>query len=179
MSRLTRLVSDLFDFTKLEANKVEWSFEEEDLSRLIEEVIEIISPMAMDKGITINFDSPGDLPVDMDLERIEQVLVNLIDNAIKFSDRQTRIDITVTQSQASVTVAIKDYGQGIEDVYIDSIFEKFSTVPSGSRSNTESTGLGLAICKAIIEAHNGRIWMESVIGVSSTFYFSLLKTQQG
>lgn len=88
------------------AKKIEWSFEREDLSRLIQEVIEIISPMAMDKDITINFDSPGELPVDMDLERIEQVLVNLIDNAIKFSDRQTRIDITATQNRESVTVAI-------------------------------------------------------------------------
>jgi len=160
------------------AKKIEWSFEREDLSRLIQEVIEIISPMAMDKDITINFDSPGELPVDMDLERIEQVLVNQIDNAIKFSDRQTRIDITATQNRESVTVAIKDYGQGIDDVYVDSIFEKFSTVPSGSRIKTEGTGLGLAICKAIIEAHNGRIWVESVKGVSSTFFFSLPKTQR-
>jgi signal transduction histidine kinase len=88
------------------------------------------------------------------------------------------IDKTMTQTRESASLAIKDYGQGIEDVYIDSIFEKFSTVPSGSRSNPEGTGLGSAICKAIIEAHPGRFWVESVIGVSSTFYFSLLKTQQ-
>jgi len=179
VARLTRLVSDLFDFTKLEAKKSEWSFEREDLSRLIQEVIEIISPMALDKDISIIFDPPGDLPVDMDLERIEQVLVNLIDNAIKFSDRQTRIDITATQDRETVTVAIKDYGLGIDESYIDFIFEKFSTVPSGSHSKTEGTGLGLAICKAIIEAHGGRIWVESVKGVSSTFYFSLPKEQRG
>lgn len=177
VARLTRLVTDLFDFTKLEAKKIEWSFESEDLNRLIAEVLEIISPMAIDRNIAINFDSRGDIFVEMDLERIEQVLVNLIENAIKFSKRRKNIDIFTRQDHDSVTVGIKDYGEGIDTAYIDTIFEKFSTAPSGSHSQTEGTGLGLAICKAIVEAHGGRIWVVSEKGVFSTFYFSLPKTQ--
>ena len=178
VGRLTRLVSDLFDFTKLEAKKTEWSFETADLSSLIREVIEIISPIALDKEVAIHFDASGELPVTMDLERIEQVLVNLIDNAIKFSDRQARIDITASQDEVSIIVAIKDHGPGIEEAYLDTIFEKFSTAPSGRHGSTEGTGLGLAICKAIIEAHGGRIWATSSQGVSSTFFFSLPKAHR-
>ncbi len=175
VARLTRLVSDLFDFTKLEAKKIEWIFERGDLSRLIQEVIEIISPLAQDRDIAISFDSPGELLVDMDLERIEQVLVNLIDNAIKFSERHAQIHIKAVAHLGSVTVTIKDHGEGIDEAHIESIFEKFSTAPSGSRGNSEGTGLGLAICRAITKAHGGKIWAQSTLGISSTFFITLPK----
>ena len=109
--------------------------------------------------------------------QIEQVLVNLIENAIKFSKRRNCIDISVHQDGDTVTVGIKDFGQGIDDAYVDTIFEKFSTGPTGSGGQTEGTGLGLAICKAIIEAHNGCIWVDSRKGLYSVFYFSLPKSQ--
>ena len=111
----------------------------------------------------------------MDLERIEQVLVNLIENAIKFSDSQTEILIKIKKDPTDVTVSIKNHGIGISEENLESIFEKFSTVPSAGISKPEGTGLGLAICKAIIDAHDGIIWAESVKGVSSTFYFTLPK----
>ncbi len=178
LKRLIRLVSDLFDFTKIEARKIEWSFEEENLTVLIEEVIEIISPISLDKQIRINFDRREDLFVQMDLERIEQVLVNLIDNAIKFSSPDSEIDISVAEDPQSVTVAIRDQGVGIAAEDLVRIFDKFATSPRGSNSQTEGTGLGLAISKAIIEAHNGLIWAESIQGRSSTFYFTLPKQQK-
>lgn len=177
LARLIRLVSDLFDFTKIEAKKIEWSFERDNLTGLIEEVVEITSPLAMDKEISISCDCPDDIFAEFDLERIEQVLVNLIDNAVKFSAPQTEIRITIREAVDSVTVGIMDHGIGIPDKDLKTIFDKFSTVPSGSDSQNEGTGLGLAICKAIIEAHNGRIWAESVKGVSSTFFFRLPKQQ--
>ena len=177
LARLIRLVSDLFDFTKIEAKKIEWSFERDNLTGLIEEVVEITSPLAMDKEISISCDCPGDIFAEFDLERIEQVLVNLIDNAVKFSDPQTKIRITIREAVDSVTLRIKDHGIGIPEEDLKTIFDKFSTVPSGRDGQTEGTGLGLAICKAIIEAHNGRIWAESVKGVSSTFFFTLPKNK--
>lgn len=173
LTRLTSLVSDLFDFTKLEAKKIELSFEQENLTVLIEEVIEILSPLAFDKKIKIDFKNARDIFVEFDLERIEQVLVNLLDNAIKFSDPETIITIKVVVNIESVVVSVKDHGTGISEKHIKTIFDKFSTVPSGRDGKTEGTGLGLAICKAIIEAHGGRIWAESIKGVSSTFHFSL------
>ena len=175
LARLIHMVSDLFDFTKIEAKTVEWSFEQENLTVLVEEIIEIMSPLAFDKKIAINYENPGDIVFEFDLERIEQVLVNLIDNAVKFSDPETEIDIRVKDDQETVIVSVKDHGSGIPEENLDTIFEKFSTLPSGSDGKTEGTGLGLAICKAIVEAHGGKIWAESIKGVSSTFYFTLPK----
>jgi signal transduction histidine kinase len=116
------------------------------LSVLIEEVVEIISPLTIDK-----------------------------DNSIKFSDRQTEIFIGIEEDQTYATVSVMDHGVGIPEENLSSIFQKFSTVPSAGINKPEGTGLGLAICKAITEAHDGKIWAESVKGQSSTFYFSLLK----
>lgn len=175
LTRLIHLVSDMFDFTKIEAKKIDWSFEHENLTLLIYEVTEIIRPLAIEKKIELIYEKPGDIIVEFDLERIEQVLVNLIENAIKFSDHKTTIRINVQQGSESVTVSIKDQGIGIPKKNIESIFDKFSTAPSGRDGKTEGTGLGLAICKAIVEAHGGKIWAESISGVSTTFYFTLPK----
>jgi signal transduction histidine kinase len=175
LARLIHLVSDLFDFTKIEGRKTEWSFDQVNLSVLIEEVLEIISPLSMDKNISINYEHPGDVLVEMDLERIEQVLVNLIENAIKFSAPKTEILINIEEDPTYVTVSVKDRGIGIAEENLKTIFDKFSTVPSAGIGKPEGTGLGLAICKAIIVAHDGKIWAESVKGESSTFYFTLEK----
>ncbi len=175
LARLIHLVSDLFDFTKIEARKIDWSFDQVNLSVLIEEVVEIISPLSLEKKITLNYENPGDVLVEMDLERIEQVLVNLIENAIKFSDPATEIQIRMEEDPDYVTVSIKDQGVGISAENLKTIFDKFSTVPSAGFNKPEGTGLGLAICKAIVEGHDGKIWAESVQGESSTFHFTLLK----
>jgi signal transduction histidine kinase len=175
LTRLIHLVTDMFDFTKIEAKKMDWSFEYENLTQLIDEVAEIIRPLAMGKKIELIYENPGDIFAEFDLERIEQVLVNLIENAIKFSDQKTVIRINVQQAPESVTVSIKDQGIGIPEINIETIFDKFSTVPYGRDGKTEGTGLGLAICKAIVEAHGGKIWAESISGVSTTFYFTLPK----
>ena len=175
LARLIHLVSDLFDFTKIEGQKTEWSFDQVNLGVLIEEVLEIISPLSMDKNISISYKHPGDVLVEMDLERIEQVLVNLIENAIKFSAPQTDIQINIKEDPTYVTVSIKDQGIGIAEENLKTIFDKFSTVPSAGIGKPEGTGLGLAICKAIIAAHDGKIWAESVKGESSTFCFTLRK----
>jgi signal transduction histidine kinase len=173
LARLIHLVSDLFDFTKIEGRKTEWSFDQVNLGVLIEEVLEIISPLSMDKNISISYKHPGDVLVEMDLERIEQVLVNLIENAIKFSAPQTEILINIEEDPTCVTVSVKNRGIGIAVENLKTIFDKFSTVPSAGIGKPEGTGLGLAICKAIIEAHDGKIWAESTLGVAATFYFTL------
>jgi len=99
----------------------------------------------------------------------------LIENAIKFSDPGTAIQIRVKEDPAFVTVSVKDRGMGISEENLKTIFDKFSTVPSAGITKPEGTGLGLAICKAIVEGHGGKIWAESVKGESSTFHFTLLK----
>jgi len=141
---------------------------------LIQEVIEITSPLALDKKVTLIHENFSGIYAEFDLERMEQVLVNLIDNAIKFSDPETDIRIRTVKDQDVVTVSVRDLGVGIAGENLETIFGKFSTVPSSGRDgNKDGSGLGLAICKAIIEGHGGRIWAESVKGVSSTFFFTL------
>lgn len=175
LARLIHLVSDLFDFTKIEAHTIDWSFDQVNLSVLIEEVIEIISPLSIDKKVLIHYENPGAVLAELDMERIEQVLVNLIENAIKFSAPGSEIRIKIEEDPTWVTVAVKDRGTGIPQENLKTIFDKFSTVPSAGVNKPEGTGLGLAICKAIVEGHDGKIWAESVKGESSTFYFTLLK----
>ncbi|RPJ08556.1 MAG: DUF3365 domain-containing protein, partial [Deltaproteobacteria bacterium] len=176
LSRLIYLVSDLFDFTKIEANKIEWSFQRESVSGLVQEVIEFTGPLAMEKYISIAYAHPGDIFAEIDLERIEQVLVNLIENAIKFSAPGTEIRIDVSEENDMVLVAVKDQGTGISEENLEVIFEKFHTLPSsGDRNKGGGTGLGLAICKGIIQGHGGKIWAESSQNKGSVFTFSLPK----
>lgn len=176
LGRLIHLVSDLFDFTRIEAKKADWSFEREDVSGLIQEVIEILNPLAIDKAVAMSCECPGEIYAEIDLERMEQVMVNLVENAIKFSDEGTEIRIQITEDEDNVLVSVSDQGIGISRENLEAIFEKFHTLPSsGSKDKREGTGLGLAICKGIIEAHGGRIWAESVKGEGSVFFFTLPK----
>ena len=176
LSRLIHLVSDLFDFTKIEAKKIELSFDREDVCELVQEVAEILSPVATDKRVSISYEYLSDIYAEIDVERIEQVLINLIENAIKFSDPETEIEIEVQQDKDNVVVSVKNRGLGIPEENLEVIFKKFHTLPSSdARRKNEGTGLGLAICKGIIGAHNGRIWVESVKGEFATFYFTLPK----
>jgi len=126
--------------------------------------------------MAIHYEYPGDIYTDMDLERIEQVLVNLIENGIKFSDEGTDITIGVKDDADSVLVEVKDQGVGISEENLEIIFEKFRTLPSSDgQGKTERTGLGLAISKGIIEAHGGNIWAESTIGQGTSIFFTLPK----
>ncbi len=178
LTRLIRLVTELFDFTRIEALKVEWSFERANLSGLVQEVIEIISPLAAEKEMVLHYQYPGDIYTDMDLERIEQVLVNLIENGIKFSNEGTEMTIEVKDNANEILVEVKNQGIGISEENLEIIFEKFRTLPSSDgQSKSERTGLGLAISKGIIEAHGGKIWAESTKGQGSSFFFTLPKQQ--
>ena len=172
-SRLTRLISNLFDFTKLEAGKIEWEFESHNISQLVKEVIEILSPISLNKKITIDLDCTEEIYAIIDLERIEQVLVNLLDNAIKFSQNESTIQIKVKKDKNNAVISINDQGPGIAHENLETIFKKFYTAATISEDGRKGAGMGLAISKAIIKGHNGTIWAESTKGVSSTFYVSL------
>jgi len=174
LARLMHLVSDIFDSTRIEADSADWSFETENLTGLVREVVEILEPPAAEKRITVDCDCSADIYVEMNLERIEQVLVNILENAIKFSREGGKIEIDVRENPESVRVSIKDNGRGISKEHLETVFEKFRTLPaSQNRGRSEGAGLGLAICKGIIDAHGGRIWAESEKEEGSTFFFTI------
>ena len=172
--RLTHLVSDLLDLTRIEAGKVSWNFEEGDVAELIREVIEILSLKAQGNNVVLVYDGPESIVGEIDMERIGQVLVNLIENAIKFSHDGGCIDIHSRVEAETLCVSVEDHGTGIAPENIDRVFEKFHTLPSaGGAGHTKGTGLGLTICRKIVQAHGGKIWVESEAGLGSVFTFTL------
>ncbi len=175
ISRLTRLISNLFDFTKLEAGNIEWEFEREDMSQLIREVIDIMTPLAMEKDIHIIQDLPEHLFAIIDLERMEQVLVNLVDNAIKFSEPKATIWMKMRTEKNNIIISIEDQGPGIPEENLETIFKKFYTTSKNSTMKNQGAGMGLAISKAIVTAHNGSITVQSSKGSPSTFFITLPK----
>ena len=171
LARLTWFINNLFDFTKLEAGKIEWEFHKENITTLVEEVIEIMSPMAMEKNIQVEFINPGDIYVRIDLERMEQVLVNIFDNAIKFSEENSKVKIGLEKNSEHVEIFIKDHGSGIDEKLFENIFEKFYT--GENNQHNKGSGMGLAISKAIVHAHKGKIKIKSKLNQGACFYIIL------
>jgi len=170
--KLIRMIEEIMDLSKLEAGVMKFEFETIDLKLLINKVCKDLSPIFMRNHIKLKIDMEKDLPtVKVDIKRIEQVLQNLLLNAVKFSPEDSEINLQAKREANGVVVSIKDQGPGIPPENLDHIFEKFVQLYKGSRA--KGTGLGLAIVRYIIEAHGGKVWVESKEGEGSTFYFFL------
>jgi signal transduction histidine kinase len=176
---LSRLISDLLDVRKLELGKMKFEMQEVNPRELIENCMNVLKTFAESKKVTLNsMDSKANegLILRCDSKRINQVLGNLVNNAIKFVAPNTgKVEVSVRKNEKSgeMVFAIKDNGVGIPKDKQQKIFKKFYQADTSNTRNAGGTGLGLAICKAIVEAHNGKIWFESAPGVGTTFYFSL------
>jgi len=169
------LVNDLLDVAKIEAGKLELEPKTTDLLTLINQAITLNRPLADSKQIQLNNHcSDNSLPsMTVDAVKIQQVLNNLISNAIKYSHSQTQVDIEVTQEIQQLIIAVKDQGQGIPASELDKLFQPFSKTSVKSTAGETSTGLGLLICHKIVEGHQGKIWVDSQEGKGSTFYVVL------
>jgi len=172
VDRLTQLVAELTELSRIETGKAELKLEPLNLNNLVDEVIAQLSPQAERQLLTVSKELAADLPsVSADSARLRHVIVNLIHNAIKFTDAGGRITVTTRGEGNSVTVAIADTGRGIASDDLPHVFERFY---KGDKARAgEGTGMGLAIAKHIIEAHGGDIRVESEEGRGSTFSFSL------
>lgn len=170
--RLVRLINDILDIERIESGRVKMEKATCDLADLIDEAIELMLPLAEKAGITLSISNVS-IPVPCDRDRIIQTLTNLLSNAIKFSPRDRTVWVNVEVQTDHVLIAVKDQGRGIPADKISSIFERFQQVDSSDSRNHDGTGLGLAICQSIVQQHNGEIWVESDVGVGSTFYFTL------
>ncbi|MGD1855281.1 MAG: ATP-binding protein [Leptolyngbyaceae cyanobacterium] len=171
--RLTLLINDVLDISKIEAGKINWALEPTSMTTVIESAISTMSVLARDHGLALTADIAPEMPLVMcDLNRLIQVVINLISNAIKFTDSGSVV-CRVYRQQTHIITSVIDTGIGLSPRDIDKVFEKFTQVGEIMTDKPKGTGLGLSICKQIIEHHGGRIWAESKLGQGSTFSFSL------
>jgi len=171
--RLTALINDVLDISKLEAGKVEWKMEKILLSDIIERAIGATSALFEQKKLEFIKDIEQGLPdVICDKDRLIQVIINIFSNAVKFTDTGS-VTCRVKKTGDEIMVSIMDTGIGIPDADREKVFEKFRQAGDTLTDKPPGTGLGLSICKQIIEYHGGRIWVESAPGVGSNFSFTL------
>jgi signal transduction histidine kinase len=172
--RLRRLVDDLLEFGLMDSASFRLACREEDLAAKLRLVIQSLKPQLDRKGVTLGLDLPeGPILLVADGDRLEQVLTNLLHNAIKFTPEHGQIQVAVAAEPLSVGVAVTDTGIGIPSELQGRIFEKFFQVEHGLRRLHGGAGLGLAISKALVEAHGGAIGVTSAEGEGSTFWFTL------
>jgi signal transduction histidine kinase/CheY-like chemotaxis protein/ligand-binding sensor domain-containing protein len=178
--RLTKLIDDVLDLAKIEAGKLEWHMESVDVADIIDRATAATSSLFDQKGLRLEKQVPSDLPsVTGDRDRLIQVVINLISNAVKFTSTGS-VTCRVERRAGDLVVSVIDTGLGIAPTDQPKVFERFKQVGDTLTDKPKGTGLGLPICKEIVEHHAGRIWVESALGAGSTFSFSLPVTvEQG
>jgi signal transduction histidine kinase len=179
---LSRLISDLLDVRKLELGQMKFEMRDTSPLEVVQQSVNTVIPMSRAKNVTLIFDKDqqANPSVRCDPKRIQQVLHNLLTNAIKFVPENTgRIQVSIKPSDDgnSVLFVIRDNGIGIQKEKQQNLFKKFYQVDTSLSRNAGGTGLGLAISKGIVEAHNGKIWVESELGVGATFYFTIPRSK--
>ena len=176
--RLTRLIEDLLDLSRIQSGKQKWVMRPLRFADVVENSIEALNGLAQGKELVIEANLPSDLPVVIgDFDKLGQVLTNLLSNAVKFSPAGRCIFISAdtlnTGAQPYLHCAVTDKGEGIAEGQLEAIFQKFYQVDSTATRTKGGTGLGLAICREIMQYHHGKIWAESVVGQGSTFHILL------
>jgi PAS domain S-box-containing protein len=173
--RLGRLINELLDLSRIESGKIDIIPANLPMVSLSREVAEILRPVAAEKLISLEVSHNGDeVFAWADRDKITQVLVNLVGNAVKFTPANGTVTITVDQpEQKSVTVSVRDTGPGIPEDEADKVFDKFYQVARVNKEKTKGAGLGLAISKALIQMHGGDLWIESQAGKGSVFSFTV------
>ena len=171
--RLTDLINDVLDIAKMEAGKIEWRIEPLQITEVVERAIAATSALFQQKDLELIHEIEAGLPEVMgDRDRLIQVVINLISNAVKFTDNGS-VTCTVAKDNNTITISIIDAGIGIASSDLDKVFEKFKQVGDTLTDKPKGTGLGLPICKQIVEHHGGRIWVESELSKGSNFSFTL------
>jgi signal transduction histidine kinase len=171
---LNRLVDDLQDLALAEAHQLRLVRQPVDIADLARSALDAIRPQAEGRGLHLALHVPPDLPlVDADPTRIRQVLQNLLSNALDFTPSGGEVAVTMRADDHWVKVEIHDTGCGIAPEHLPFVFERFYRVDASRARSTGGSGLGLTIVKNLVEAHGGRVWVESTVGRGSTFGFSL------
>jgi two-component system sensor histidine kinase GlrK len=173
-NRLINLVNSLLDLSKMEAGMMVYNFTHADIIILINKITREMEPLTETKNIFIETDISESLPfVRADIDKMLEVLRNLIGNAVKFTPNGGKVQISAQATENVVSVSVSDTGTGIPKERMEMIFDKFKRATLGDSGKIMGSGLGLYIVKQIINAHGGRIWVESMAGKGSTFTFVL------
>ncbi|MCX9012706.1 MAG: ATP-binding protein [Candidatus Methanoperedens sp.] len=172
-TRLDRLIVDVLDISKLEAGVMKFNMAAANLNEVVENAVETMRTQAQDKNLKLTFNENKVPGVIIDKDRITQVIINLINNAIKFTDTGGLIKVELSGNTDHAIVKVKDNGIGIKKEDLERLFTPFQQVDSNQTRKYEGTGLGLAICKRIVTYHGGKIWIESEFGKGSTFQFTI------
>ena len=172
VDNLTQMVNELLELSRIESGRSNFDFQHIEPCRLIQKPVDRMALQAERVGVTLSHDCLAELPlVFADPERISQVFINLIHNAIKFTPNGGKVEVTAFQDGKQVVFKVSDNGVGIAQKDITRIFERFYKADRARSGG--GTGLGLSICRHIVEAHGGKIWAESVENSGSDFYFSI------
>ncbi len=177
--RLSRLINEVLDLSKLEAGKVEVKFEEIKFKNIVDETIESLESIATEKNISIKTKIGKDVDyIHANYDLIKQVLINLLSNALKFTPEKGKVTIQAKTKDKSLVIEVEDTGKGIKKDHIPKLFDRFYQVDSSMTREQGGTGLGLVIVKHIIDLHNGKIDVKSKVGKGSTFIVTLPLRQE-
>ena len=174
VERLTRMINDLLDLSRIEAGKVELHLGSVCLRDLVNEVVEGVQHMAREKGVALHVRHPGTLPpVFGERDKLHQILTNLLQNAVKFTPKGGRVEVeSLVRDDGFVEISVSDTGCGIPPHELDQVFDRFYR-GEGVPTENRGAGLGLPIAKSLVDLHGGRIWAESTIGQGSRFFFTV------
>jgi PAS domain S-box-containing protein len=173
ISYIISLINSLIDVERMDSAKLQVHASPTELAPLLDNGVQAVRSLATNKGIKLECSQP-DVEVNADGDRVTQVLINLLSNALKFSSRNSTIRlIAIPQNDAFIEIQVSDEGRGIPAAQLDSVFERFKQVKDIDATQHKGSGLGLAICKSIVEAHGGTIGVRSSEGEGTTFWFTL------
>jgi len=173
VDRLARLINNVLDFQKLDSGKIDFNIQENDANEVVREIKETTTTLANDKKLSLITELDESLPiVKFDWDKIMQVLMNLVNNAIKFTD-QGSVTITSAKEGNTIRISVQDTGPGIKEEDLPRLFHEFEQLEDVGNRKPGGSGLGLVISQKIIERHNGKIWAESEYGKGTAFHFVL------
>jgi len=167
------IVNTLLDISRIESGKMEVKIAPFEITKLIKDVTDFLSPQIQAKKLSLSFNFPQNLTAYLDKNLIERVLINLINNAIKFTPNDGKITLKCIQKDKQAIISVSDTGCGMKASDLEKIFQEFFRASHPSTTQIEGSGLGLSLVKKIIDTHKEKIWVESTLGQGTTFSFTL------
>ncbi len=173
--RLLDLIGDILDYAKVKSGSIEIEPEEADFRQIIQGIIKTLEPLGREKNVTLEAEMPPEpVPAFIDAGKVERLTVNLVSNALKFTPEGGSVKVTLSRGPGDIQVSVSDTGIGIPPEHIDTIFGEFTQLREHQKhSRIKGTGIGLSIAKAIVEAHGGKIWVESEMEKGTVFHYTV------